>query len=110
MSCSLARTAPADHRGCPLGSDPMTSRRAVFVRRPVQRPRVPVWCATTYPNRRPLRRAARWDGLFPVRVPDPGALAEMAAAVTELRDPDAGPFELAITVKPGHDVAPWEAA
>jgi alkanesulfonate monooxygenase SsuD/methylene tetrahydromethanopterin reductase-like flavin-dependent oxidoreductase (luciferase family) len=77
---------------------------------PVQRPRIPVWCAATYPNRRPLRRAARWDGLFPVRVPDADALAEMAAEVAAQRRPDAGPFDLAITVEPGHDVAPWEAA
>jgi alkanesulfonate monooxygenase SsuD/methylene tetrahydromethanopterin reductase-like flavin-dependent oxidoreductase (luciferase family) len=81
-----------------------------FDPRPVQRPRIPVWCAATYPNRRPLKRAARWDGLFPVRVPDPDALAEMAAETSALRAPDAGPFDLAITVKPGHDVAPWEAA
>ena len=34
----------------------------------------------------------------------------MAAETAALRAPDAGPFDLAITVKPGHDVAPWEAA
>ena len=32
---------------------------------PVQRPRIPVWVAATWPNRRPVRRAIRWDGLFP---------------------------------------------
>jgi alkanesulfonate monooxygenase SsuD/methylene tetrahydromethanopterin reductase-like flavin-dependent oxidoreductase (luciferase family) len=30
---------------------------------PVQRPRIPVWCAGRWPNRPGLRRAARWDGL-----------------------------------------------
>jgi alkanesulfonate monooxygenase SsuD/methylene tetrahydromethanopterin reductase-like flavin-dependent oxidoreductase (luciferase family) len=29
---------------------------------PVQRPRIPVWCAGRWPNRAGLRRAARWDG------------------------------------------------
>jgi alkanesulfonate monooxygenase SsuD/methylene tetrahydromethanopterin reductase-like flavin-dependent oxidoreductase (luciferase family) len=81
-----------------------------FEPRPVQRPRIPVWCAATYPNRKPLRRAARWDGLFPVRVPEPDALAEMAAQTLALRPDDAGPFDLAITVTPDHDPAPWEAA
>ena len=81
-----------------------------FEPRPVQRPRIPIWCAATYPNRRPLKRAARWDGLFPVRVPEPDALAEMAAEATAQRAPDAGPFDLAITVEPGHDVTPWDAA
>jgi len=33
---------------------------------PVQRPRIPVWVAGTWPARRPLRRAARWDGVVPI--------------------------------------------
>ncbi|AHH96591.1 LLM class flavin-dependent oxidoreductase [Kutzneria albida] len=33
---------------------------------PVQRPRVPVWIAGYWPNRRPMRRAARWDGVVPL--------------------------------------------
>ena len=35
------------------------------------------------------RRAARWDGLFPIDLPGPEALAELAAEVRELRG--AGP-------------------
>jgi alkanesulfonate monooxygenase SsuD/methylene tetrahydromethanopterin reductase-like flavin-dependent oxidoreductase (luciferase family) len=31
---------------------------------PVQRPRVPVWVAAGWPARRPLRRAAQWDGVY----------------------------------------------
>jgi alkanesulfonate monooxygenase SsuD/methylene tetrahydromethanopterin reductase-like flavin-dependent oxidoreductase (luciferase family) len=30
---------------------------------PVQRPRVPVWCAGRWPNKPGFRRAARWDGV-----------------------------------------------
>jgi alkanesulfonate monooxygenase SsuD/methylene tetrahydromethanopterin reductase-like flavin-dependent oxidoreductase (luciferase family) len=81
-----------------------------FEPRPVQRPRVPIWGAATWPNRRPLQRAARWDGLFPVRVPEPDALGEMAAEVLALRAPGAGPFDIAITVAPGDDPGPWVAA
>ena len=45
-------------------------RRALQRRRrvppgPVQRPRPPIWVAGYWPNRRPLRRAARWDGVMP---------------------------------------------
>ena len=36
---------------------------------PVQQPRIPVWVAGRWPNRRPLRRAARWDGMFPIDLP-----------------------------------------
>lgn len=31
---------------------------------PVQWPRIPVWLAAGWPRRRPLRRAARWDGVY----------------------------------------------
>jgi alkanesulfonate monooxygenase SsuD/methylene tetrahydromethanopterin reductase-like flavin-dependent oxidoreductase (luciferase family) len=33
-----------------------------FLPRPVQRPRIPIWIGGGYPNPRPTRRAARWDG------------------------------------------------
>jgi alkanesulfonate monooxygenase SsuD/methylene tetrahydromethanopterin reductase-like flavin-dependent oxidoreductase (luciferase family) len=39
---------------------------AHFMPRSVQTPRVPVWVAGRWPNRRPFPRAARWDGVFPV--------------------------------------------
>lgn len=73
---------------------------------PVQRPRIPVWVGLTWPNRRPLRRAARWDGLFPVEMPEPEALAELSAEVQELRQ-DEGPFELIVTNPAGTDPRPW---
>ena len=37
---------------------------------PVQRPRIPVWVAAFWPNPRPVRRAAQWDGIMPVLNPD----------------------------------------
>ncbi len=33
--------------------------------RPVQRPRIPIWVAGTWPKPRPMGRAARWDGVNP---------------------------------------------
>ena len=33
---------------------------------PVQRPRPPIWVAGVVPNRRPLARARRWDGVVPI--------------------------------------------
>jgi len=32
----------------------------------LQTPRIPVWVAGIWPNRAPFRRAARWDGMFPL--------------------------------------------
>lgn len=37
-----------------------------FTPTPVQRPRIPVWVAGILPNRRPIARAARWDGFVPI--------------------------------------------
>jgi alkanesulfonate monooxygenase SsuD/methylene tetrahydromethanopterin reductase-like flavin-dependent oxidoreductase (luciferase family) len=77
--------------------------------RPLQRPRIPIWVAARWPNRRPLRRAARYDGLFPIDVPDPDALAKMAEEVHAMRG-DAGPFDLVVDHPPHTDPAPWAAA
>ena len=43
-----------------------------FLPRPVQRPRIPIWVGGAYPNRGPMRRAARWDGVCLYRRPDGG--------------------------------------
>jgi alkanesulfonate monooxygenase SsuD/methylene tetrahydromethanopterin reductase-like flavin-dependent oxidoreductase (luciferase family) len=81
-----------------------------FEPRPVQRPRIPVWVAGRWPKRRPLQRAARWDGLFPIDLPGPEALAELATEVRDMRPPDAAPIEIATELPPGADTGPWEAA
>ena len=77
---------------------------------PVQRPRIPIWVAARWPSRRPVRRAARWDGLFPIELPDPDALATLADELRELRPKDAGHFDLVAEVPPGADPSPWEDA
>jgi alkanesulfonate monooxygenase SsuD/methylene tetrahydromethanopterin reductase-like flavin-dependent oxidoreductase (luciferase family) len=33
---------------------------------PVQQPRIPIWVGGYWPHKRPLRRMARWDGMFPL--------------------------------------------
>ncbi|HLW69084.1 MAG TPA: LLM class flavin-dependent oxidoreductase [Candidatus Binataceae bacterium] len=50
--------------------------RAKFVPRALQSPRVPVWVAGFWPNKPPMRRAARWDGMFPLKMP-PVALTDL---------------------------------
>src|SRR3954451_3790736 len=52
---------------------------------PAQQPRIPVWVAARWPHRRPLRRAARWDGLFPIDLPGPEALEVLVAEVQDMR-------------------------
>src|SRR3954470_8846449 len=77
---------------------------------PVQQPRIPVWVAARWPHRRPVRRAARWDGLFPTDLPGPDALAELASEIRALRSGSEEPFELVVEVPVGAAAAPWQAA
>lgn len=81
-----------------------------FLPRPVQRPRIPIWAAAKWPHRRPVRRAAHWDGLFPVELPGPDALAELCAEVEAHRPDPSAPFDIVVTNRPGTDPEPWERA
>ena len=47
--------------------DTLHVHTAPLIPTPVQQPRVPIWVAATWPGAPgPLRRAARWDGVFPI--------------------------------------------
>ncbi len=37
-----------------------------FLPKSFQKPRIPVWVGGVWPNKRPFRRMARWDGMFPL--------------------------------------------
>jgi alkanesulfonate monooxygenase SsuD/methylene tetrahydromethanopterin reductase-like flavin-dependent oxidoreductase (luciferase family) len=77
---------------------------------PVQQPRIPVWVAGRWPKRRPLERALKWDGFFPIELPGPEALTELAGQVVAKRPPDAESFDLVVEIEPGEDAAPWARA
>ena len=48
---------------------------------PLQTPRIPIWVGGNYPAKAPMRRAARWDGYFPINwSPDGMSLADWDAA------------------------------
>jgi len=44
-----------------------TIDNALFLPRPLQEPRIPIWVGGFWPNRAPFRRAARWDGVIPLK-------------------------------------------
>jgi alkanesulfonate monooxygenase SsuD/methylene tetrahydromethanopterin reductase-like flavin-dependent oxidoreductase (luciferase family) len=73
-----------------------------FLPRPVQQPRVPVWLAARPGSARPLRRAARYDGLFPIE-PDPDELARMVDVVVDARG-DLDGFDIAVLDRKGVDL------
>jgi len=83
------------HRGEHFTVGPTTFRPT-----PVQRPRIPIWIAGRWPNKRPFRRAARWDGVFPTeeglpwdQMPTPETLAQAVAYTREQRT-DPAPFDV----------------
>ena len=77
---------------------------------PVQDPRPPIWVAVRQGNEAPLRRASRYEGVFPVDLDGPDALAEIVGGVQALRDPANAPFDVAAMIGPTDDPAAYEAA
>jgi alkanesulfonate monooxygenase SsuD/methylene tetrahydromethanopterin reductase-like flavin-dependent oxidoreductase (luciferase family) len=72
---------------------PMTFRPT-----PLQSPRIPIWIGGWWPNRAPMRRAARWDGAHPNRAGGsmiPAEVAEIAAFIWQHRTSE-DPFDLVI--------------
>lgn len=70
----------------------------------VQRPRPPVWVAGKWPNRKPLERAARYEGVMPISSGGgPIPPRELRAAVDVVRPGDG--YDVVATAAPG---VPWK--
>jgi alkanesulfonate monooxygenase SsuD/methylene tetrahydromethanopterin reductase-like flavin-dependent oxidoreductase (luciferase family) len=70
---------------------------------------IPIWLAARWPNRKPMRRAAGYDGLFTIRFEQPANLTTVKEWVAEARELD-GPFEFIVDAPPGTDPEPWAQA
>src|SRR5829696_6828012 len=70
---------------------------------PLQRPRIPVWVGGTWPGTRPFTRAARWDGVVPMRADGQWEVADTAAVAERMRTlrTDPAPFDLAVPGESG---------
>jgi alkanesulfonate monooxygenase SsuD/methylene tetrahydromethanopterin reductase-like flavin-dependent oxidoreductase (luciferase family) len=82
----------------------LTAADVTFLPTPVQRPRPPVWIGCDWPHKRPLRRAARWDGVVPLALgPDGRSWAPSADLVTTVlaevgaHRTGSDPFDVVIT-------------
>ncbi len=72
---------PVTHHGAAYQADEVT-----VLPRPVQRPRIPMWFAARGTSAsRPLRRAARFDGLWPIDLDDSDHLARMIDVIIRER-------------------------
>jgi alkanesulfonate monooxygenase SsuD/methylene tetrahydromethanopterin reductase-like flavin-dependent oxidoreductase (luciferase family) len=77
--------APVSYRGGQVTIDDV-----VLLPAPVQRPRVPIWVGGCWPNKAPMRRAARWDGAIPtmaggIEAARPSEVREVRGRVRFLR-------------------------
>lgn len=94
---------PVNHHGKHLTVDDVR-----FLPRPVAG-RIPIWIAGFPGNTRPVRRAARYDGFFPVNLTSPDQLAEPVAVLRELRG-DLDGYDIAVALDAGVDPRPYAAA
>jgi alkanesulfonate monooxygenase SsuD/methylene tetrahydromethanopterin reductase-like flavin-dependent oxidoreductase (luciferase family) len=76
-----------------------------FLPTPVRPGGLPIWLAARWPNRRPVERALRHDGVFLIDTADPGDLA----GVTERAAALGRPFDVVVEGSPGDAVDGWEA-
>jgi len=95
-------------------------QETTFRPKPVQA-KVPIWVAGSWPNKRPMRRAARWDGAFPIRADatplTPDEVREIVAYVRAHRPSDE-PFDVVLRGETDnespfalkHPLAEYEAA
>ncbi len=90
------------HLGTHYRADAVT-----FLPGPVQQPRIPIWLAARSMAGAPLRRAARYDGLFPIEV-DAAQIGEILGVIAAERGSLDG-FDVATTGDPGADPAPFAA-
>lgn len=93
-----------DHRGRHY-----TAKDVRFTPRPLSPPRPPIWVAGRWPYRRPLRRAAKWDGLFLISQQTPDQLAEATAIIAEARGGLDG-FDIVVNRPYGTDPQAWGEA
>lgn len=70
---------------------------------PLQQPRIPIWVGGTWPGAGPFHRAARWDGVAPMRLDGDWEVADTAAVAARTASLRTGPargtdapFDLAV--------------
>jgi alkanesulfonate monooxygenase SsuD/methylene tetrahydromethanopterin reductase-like flavin-dependent oxidoreductase (luciferase family) len=84
-----------------------------FLPTPVQQPGIPIWVAVRYGNTRPLRRAARYQGVFPIDLDRPDQLTELLGNLSTLQADGSAPettYDVAITGDARTDPAPFAEA
>jgi alkanesulfonate monooxygenase SsuD/methylene tetrahydromethanopterin reductase-like flavin-dependent oxidoreductase (luciferase family) len=70
---------------------------ALFLPKPLQQPRIPIWIAGVWPSKKPFRRATQWDGICPLKqqgqLMQPDDIREMLIYIRQFRISDE-PFDV----------------
>jgi hypothetical protein len=73
---------------------------ALHLPKPLQQPRIPIWVAGFWPAKKPFQRAARWDGVCPLKPADqlmqPDDIREMLSYIQQFR-PQNEPLDILAT-------------
>ena len=78
LLCQMWAGEEVDFHGTHFMADKVTVQPP-----PVQRPRIPLWFAARGSARRPVRRAARYDGLYPIEVTEESLRSALDLVVEE---------------------------
>jgi alkanesulfonate monooxygenase SsuD/methylene tetrahydromethanopterin reductase-like flavin-dependent oxidoreductase (luciferase family) len=70
---------------------------------------IPVWLASRWPNPAPLRRAAKYQGVFVIGLTDPSDIAELRRRLSD-SGADLGHFDIVVLGAIGDDANDWEQA
>lgn len=96
---AMLRGERVDHHGRYFTADGVT-----LLPPALQRP-VPIWMAVRTMNRRPARRAAGVDGIFPIEL-SPDQVGELLGVITEERG-NLGRFDVVALASGGHSAEEW---
>lgn len=81
-------------------------QKTVFLPPALQVPRIPIWVAGFWPNKAPFRRAARWDGVIPLKHGGPlkpNDVRDMLAYINEHRSSTTAFDIVKVSSTPGDD-------
>ena len=77
---------------------------------PVQEGGPPLWAAARFGNSKPLRRAARLDGVFPIGLEGPDDLRAVVAELAQYGAPVEEGFDVCVNLLAGTEPEAWAAA
>ena len=81
-----------------------------FTPTPVQQPHPPLWAAARFGSSRPLARAARLQGVFPIGLDGPDDLRTLLAELLPQRADADAPFDVCVNLLRGTTPEQWAAA